>query len=83
VDQSATIASTVVVGVAVMSLLAVAVSTLSSLRLAQAIQIFSLLQGAASVGVAGARSAPRFGKELQVGMTYINFSSPASPTPFG
>ena len=74
VDQSATIATTVVVGVAIMTILALAVSILSSLRLAQAMQVFSLLQGAAAVGVAGAQSSPYFGKQLLEGMTYFNFS---------
>ena len=74
VDQSATIATTVIIGISVMSLLALAASTLSSLKLAQAIQIFSLLQGAAAVGVAGARSSPYFGEQLHEGMTYANFS---------
>ena len=57
-----------------MSLLALAVSTLKSLQLAQAIQIFSLMQGAAAIGVAGARSSPYFGEQLHEGMTYLNFS---------
>ncbi len=74
VDQSATIATTVVIGVVVMTLLAVAVSTLKSLQLAQAIQIFSLLQGAATVGVAGARSSPYLGEQLHEVMSYLNFS---------
>jgi hypothetical protein len=74
VDQSSTIAITVLVGVGVMTLLAVAVSTLSSLKLAQAIQVFTLLQGAATVGVAGAQDSPYFGKQLYEAMTYLNFS---------
>ena len=74
VDQSAAIATTVVIGVAVMMLLALAVSMLSSHQLARAVQIFSLLQGAASVGVAGARNSPYFGEELHEGMTYLNSS---------
>jgi hypothetical protein len=80
VDQSSTIAITVIVGVGVMTVLALAVSTLSSLKLAQAIQVFSLLQGAATVGVAGAQDSPYFGKELHVAMTYFNFSQ-CSPPP--
>jgi hypothetical protein len=78
VDQSSTIAITVLVGVGVMTLLSLAVSTFSSLKLAQAIQVFSLFQGAATVGVAGAQDSPYFGKELHVAMTYFNFS----PSPF-
>lgn len=75
VDQSRTITITVLVGVGAMTLLAFAVSTLSSLKLAQAIQIFSLCQGAATVGVAGAHNSPYFAQELQEMMTYLNFSS--------
>ena len=82
VDQSSTIAITVVVGFGIMTILALAVSTLPSLKLAQAIQIFSLFQGAATVGVAGAQDSPYFGKELHVAMTYFNFSQcPAHVTP--
>ena len=74
VDQSSTIAATVIVSVVVMTLLAIVVSTQSSARLSQAIQIFSLLQGAAAIGVAGAQNSPYFGKELHEAMTYVNFS---------
>ena len=74
VDQSSTIIITVLVGVGVMTVLAVAVSTLSSLKLAQAIQVFTLLQGAATVGVAGAQDSPYFGEQLHEAMTYLNFS---------
>ncbi len=74
VNQDSTIAATVLVGVCAMSVLAAAVVLLRASRLAQAIQLFSLMQGAAAVGVAGARSSPYFGEQLHSLMSYLNFS---------
>jgi hypothetical protein len=74
VDQSSTIATTLVIGVSVMILLSAAAATLPAMQLAAAIQIFALLQGAAAVGVQGAKSSPYFGEQLHEAMTYLNFS---------
>jgi hypothetical protein len=74
VDQSSTIATTLVIGVSVMILLSAAAATLPAMQLAAAIQIFALLQGAAAVGVQGAKSSPYFGEQLHAAMTYLNFS---------
>jgi len=62
----------VIGGVSVIALLAVAVALLPSLRLAQAMQSFSLAQGAAAVGVAGAASSPLFAEQLLELFTYLN-----------
>jgi hypothetical protein len=63
-----------VIGVSVMILLSAAAATLPAMQLAAAIQIFALLQGAAAVGVQGAKSSPYFGEQLHEAMTYLNFS---------
>jgi len=74
VDQSATIGMTISIGVVILVVLSLGVASLSGVQLAQAVQVFSLLQGAATVGVAGARSSPYFGEQLHQVMTYFNFS---------
>jgi hypothetical protein len=74
VDQSATIALTVIVGLSAMAALAVAAASLSALQLADVINVFVLLQGVAMVGVKGAASSPFFGQELSALFTYLNFS---------
>jgi hypothetical protein len=74
VDQSSTIATTLVIGVSVMILLSAAAASMRAAQLAAVIQIFALLQGAAAVGVQGARSSPYFGEPLHAAMTYLNFS---------
>jgi hypothetical protein len=73
VDQDATVTLTVIVGVSVMTALAAAVATLRSMQLAHTVQIVMLVQGAAAVGVSGARSSPFFGEQLHEAMTYLNF----------
>jgi hypothetical protein len=74
VNQDRTIAFTIIVCVGVMILLAAAVATLTVLRLARAVQLFTLAQAAAAVGVAGSRSSPYFGEQLHAFMTYLNLS---------
>ena len=73
VDQRSTIVLTVLVGVSAMVLLATAAATLKSTKLAVAVQLFTLAQGTASVGVAGAANSPLFTKQLQQAFTYLNF----------
>jgi hypothetical protein len=71
-DQSATIALTLIVCVAAMGVLAIAVALLPARRLSRVIQLFTLLQTAAMVGVSGARDSPYFGSELTLAFSYIN-----------
>jgi hypothetical protein len=74
VDQSASIALTVIVGFAVMCLMAAAAATLPAKQLARAVQLFTNLQAVALVGVAGAKHSPFFGEELNSLFTYVNSS---------
>jgi hypothetical protein len=74
VDQSASIALTVIVGLASMALMATAAATLSAKTLAHVVQIFTNLQAMAIVGISGAKYSPFFGEELSALFTYLNFS---------
>jgi hypothetical protein len=74
VDQSASIALTIIVALAVMALLATAAATLSAKKLARAVQLFTNLQAVAIVGVSGAKHSPFFDEELTAVFTYLNFS---------
>jgi hypothetical protein len=74
VDQSASIALTVIVGLASMGLMATAAATLSAKTLAHVVQIFTNLQAVAIVGISGAKYSPFFGEELSALFTYLNFS---------
>jgi hypothetical protein len=74
VDQSASIALTIIVALGVMSLLATAAATLSANRLAHVVLTFTNLQAVAIVGVSGAKYSPFFGEELSALFTYLNFS---------
>jgi hypothetical protein len=74
VDQSATIALTVFVGLGAMAALAVSAALLSALALAHVVNVFVMLQGVAMVGVTGAERSPFFGQELSAFFTYLNFS---------
>jgi len=74
VDQSATIALTVLVGLGAMAALSVAAALLSALVLAHVVNVFVMLQGVAMVGVTGAERSPFFGEELSAFFTYLNFS---------
>lgn len=58
IDQTRTITLTVLAMSIAMLLLAVAVACLSAPRLALTVQVFQLLQGAATVGVQGAKYSP-------------------------
>jgi CMP-N-acetylneuraminic acid synthetase len=79
VDQSASIALTIIVALAVMSLLATAAATLSAKKLARAVQLFTNLQAVAIVGVSGAKHSPFFDEELTAVFTYLNFSQSSIP----
>jgi len=58
IDQTRTITITVVAMATAMLLLSVAVACMSAPRLALTVQVFQLLQGAATVGVQGAKFSP-------------------------
>jgi hypothetical protein len=71
-DQTAIIILTVIVGLVATSLLAIAVAFLTSLHLAYTIQAFVALQGAALVGVEGAKNIPLARDQLTAVFTYLN-----------
>ncbi len=70
-DQTAIIVLTVIVGLAAMSVLALAVAFLTSLHLAYTIQAFVALQGAALVGVEGAKNIPLARDQITAAFTYV------------
>jgi hypothetical protein len=73
-DQTSIIVLTVIVGLGAMSVLALAVAFLSSYWLANTIQAFVALQGAAMVGVEGAKSIPLAREQVTQAFTYLNLS---------
>jgi hypothetical protein len=81
VDQSASIALTIIVALAVMALMATATATLRAKTLARAVQLFTNLQAIAVVGVSGAKFSPFFGEELAALFTYLNFSQSITHPP--
>jgi hypothetical protein len=81
VDQSASIALTIIVALGVMALMAAAVATLDAKKLSLAVQTFTNLQAVAIVGVSGAKHSPFFDEELTAIFTYLNFSQSITKRP--
>ena len=72
VNQDSTIILTLLVSVGAMAVLALAVALLPARPLSRVIQIFTLLQSIAVVGVSGAKDSPYFTEKAIAAMTYLN-----------
>jgi hypothetical protein len=75
VDQTRTIALTIVVALSAMVFLSIAVMMLKARPLAYAVQAFIVFQELASVSVQGVKDLPRFKDELTMVATYANMVS--------
>ena len=71
-DQSSTIATTVIVCAVALCILSAAVAFMGSMTLAEFVQIFSFLQALALIGVSGAKESPYFSQQLSAAAVYLN-----------